>query len=381
MNKINIGLVAGESSGDILGANLMNSLKKYIPNINFFGISGPCMKKEGMESWYNIDELSIIGLTEIIKKIPRILFIRNNLIKRFIKLNINVFIGIDSPDFNIFLEKKLKKSGIKVIHYISPSIWAWRKNRIFKIKNSVDQILSFLPFEKKIYDKFNIPCKFIGHILADNIPLKPNKKKARKKLNISSKSICLAILPGSRFNEIKNLTKTFLYSAKILKNLLPKLKILIPFINKDCEYIFNKIYYKYTPEIKIKKYFNQSHTVMIASDVALVASGTSTLECMLAKCPMVVGYKVNFFTFLIAKILIKIPWISLPNIIANKKLVKEFLQKECNPKNLSKELYKLLINKNNNKILLKNFYLLHKKIRCNANKKATRAVIDLIYSK
>ncbi|URJ25347.1 lipid-A-disaccharide synthase [Candidatus Blochmannia ocreatus (nom. nud.)] len=375
---IMIGMVAGEMSGDFLGAGLIKELKKHLKNVYFFGIGGAKMQSENMQSWYNIEELSIIGIIEILTKIPKILYIRKNIIRKFIQLKIDIFIGIDSPDFNITLEKKLKAHGIHTVHYVSPSIWAWRKNRIFKLKKAIDKILVLLPFEKKIYDQYKIPCHFVGHSLADHIPLIPDKITARQKLGIPINARCLVLLPGSRITEIKMLTPDFLTCAKLLKYHYPDLKILVPLNTQKSIKKFIDI-----SENSIKcrvLYTQKTWEIIMAADVALVASGTATLECMLVKCPMVVAYRINPLTFMLIKYLIKVPWISLPNLLANCELVKEFIQHDCKPKKLTETLIDLLNNNNTpQQVILKNkFTQIHYYIKCNANKLAAKTILELI---
>ncbi|QOI11154.1 lipid-A-disaccharide synthase [Blochmannia endosymbiont of Colobopsis nipponica] len=370
-----IGLVVGESSGDLLGAGLISALRSKLSNVRFIGIAGPRMKCEGMESWYNMEELSIVGITEVIVRIPRILHIRKDLIRRFSILKPDVFIGIDSPDFTISLERSLRKRGIRTIHYVSPSIWAWRKKRIFKLALAADNILSFLPFEKMLYDQLNIPCQFVGHALADLLPLDPDKLAARRELGIPFNVRCLVILPGSRRNEIKMLTNDFLHCARLLIKKFPELEILVSLTDDSIINEFQKIYAK---DMKLRILNNQSHQAMIAADVALLASGTATLECMLAKCPMVVAYRVKSLTFMLLKILVKTPWISLPNLLAGRELVKEFIQDSCHPENLEQALTFLLENVHHRSVLKKTFRILHQQIRCNANEKAADAVLRLI---
>ncbi|URJ23525.1 lipid-A-disaccharide synthase [Blochmannia endosymbiont of Camponotus sp. C-003] len=373
-----IGIVAGEASGDILGAGLIRALKKYLKKVCFFGIGGPCMQSEHMKSWYNIEELSVMGFAEIILKLPRLLHIRRNLARRFINLKPDVFIGIDSPDFNISLENRLKKHGIRTIHYVSPSVWAWRKKRIFALKKATDNILVTFPFEKKIYDHFNIPCQFIGHTLADQIPLNPNKVFARQKLGIPCNVCCLAILPGSRIREIKMLAHDFLLCAKLLKNNFPNLEILVPLHNQTSVKKFISVV---STSIKYRILNNNQSAweIIMAADVSLVTAGTATLECMLVKCPMVVAYRMHPLTFMLVKHFINVPWISLPNLLADRELVKEFIQNNCRPENLAQTLIDLLNDDNNQHIVLKKtFRQLHYRIRCKADEQAAHAVLRLI---
>lgn len=373
-----IGIVVGEISGDILGAGLMHALKKCIKReIYFVGIGGSYMKSENMESWYDIKELSSMGILEIFIKLPKFFNIIRNLTNRFLNLKIDIFVGIDFPDFNFILEKRLKNHGIRTIHYVSPSVWAWRKKRIFKFKEVTDNILLMFPFEKKLYDFFQIPSTFIGHSLADKMPLNPNKNHVRKKLGISQDACCLALLPGSRIKEIRMLAKDFLVCAELLSYKVPNLEVLIPIVHSD--FLQNLIHIK-SKSIKIQIFDYQfSRDVMMASDVSLLASGTATLECMLAKCPMIVAYRMNPLTFMLIKKLIKIPWISLPNLLAGYGLVEEFIQNDCQPEKLMNKLLCLLNYDNNTRLnLQKKFLQLHYKIRRKADIQAARAILKLI---
>ncbi|MDQ1237552.1 MAG: tetraacyldisaccharide-1-P synthase [Wigglesworthia glossinidia] len=376
---ISIGIVVGEISGDLLGASLIKTLNVLIPNIKFFGIAGPEMLKEkNVESWYSIKELSIIGITEIIWKIPKILKIRKALIKRFFNLKPHLFIGIDAPEFNLDLALALKQKGIKTMHYIGPSIWAWRKNRILKIKKAVDKILTILPFEKKIYDYFNISCDFIGHPLADKIPMHPNKSKMRSSLGISKYMPCLALLPGSRIVEINLLSARFLDAAKIIKYHFPNLQVLVPMANDFLKQKFISIQSKIAPNLSIFISNESSYKILACSDAAIVASGTATLECMFAKCPMVVGYYMKALNFMLLKRLVYTKWISLPNLIAKKLIVSEKIQQDCCPEILAKEILPFFKNQKKTKKLKNIFYKLHRKMRCNADYKAANSVLDLL---
>lgn len=373
-----IGIVAGEISGDILGFELIKSLKKHLKTVSFFGIGGTRMQSEKMECWYDIAELSVMGIVEIILKLPKLLNIKRKLLNKFLMLKPDIFIGIDFPDFNISLEKHLKKKGINTIHYVSPSIWAWRTNRIFNIKQATNAILVLFPFEKLIYDKFNVPCELVGHTLADKIPFNPNKFDMRRKLNILQHKKCLAILPGSRFTEINRLTKVFLNCAKLLSNIIPNLEILIPLSNQELVNHFLSL--ASSIAVKFRIFCTQeSWEVMVASDAAILTAGTATLECMLAKCPMVVAYKMHPITFFVIKRLIKIPWISLPNLLSNYNLVQEFVQKDCNLKNLTKAIFHLL-NYNHQQLqeLQEKFCKLHQSIKLDANEKITQIILKYL---
>ena len=371
-----IALVAGETSGDILGAGLIRALKKHHPNIKFVGIAGPQMQAEGCQAWYEMEELSVMGIVEVLGRLRRILAIRRDITKRLIDLKPDVFIGIDAPDFNLSLEGKLKQAGIKTIHYVSPSVWAWKQKRVFKIKRNTNLILAFLPFEKAFYDKFDVPCRFIGHKMADDIPLEPDQTAMRQQLNIPVDCQCLALLPGSRHAEVTLLSEPFLKAAQLLRDKFPDLHIVVPLVNGKRRAEFEQIKAEIAPELKLQLLDGHAREAMIASNAAILASGTVALECMLAKCPMVVGYKMKAFTFWLAKKLIKTPYVSLPNILAGKEIVPELLQHDCTPENIANHIIPLL--KSDNSELKATFLALHKQIRCNADEQAAQAVLDVL---
>lgn len=377
IQPLTIALVAGEPSGDILGAGLIRALKKQQPDLNFVGIAGPHMKAEGCEAWFEIEDLAVMGIVEVLKHLPRILMIRRRLRRRLVALKPDVFIGIDAPDFNIPVENYLKQRNIRTIHYVSPSVWAWRQRRIFKIAQATQLVLALLPFEKAFYDRFNVPCRFVGHTLADRIPLNPDKEAARSKLGIPLNVRVLAILPGSRQIEIESLSADFLNTAKILKEKYPELVILVPLVNKEKRQQFELIKAKVQPSLNLHLFEDQASDVMIASDAALVASGTATLECMLAKCPMVVAYRSNALTFWLAKKLMKIKYIALPNLLAGREIVKELIQDDCQPEALERAIEPLLFNQKIRSDLFETFYRLHKEIRCEADMQAAQAVLEV----
>lgn len=375
---LTIGLVAGETSGDILGAGLIRALKEQVPNARFVGVAGPLMQAEGCEAWFEMEELAVMGVVEVLERLPRLLKIRKTLVQRFSELKPDVFVGIDAPDFNITLEGKLKQNGIKTIHYVSPSVWAWRQNRVFKIGRSTNLVLAFLPFEKAFYDRFNVPCRFIGHTMADAMPLDADVAAARERLGIAPNVHCLALLPGSRHAEVEMLSADFLQTARLLRERYPDLEILVPLVNAKRRQQFEQIKASSAPDLSVRMLDGQARDAMIASDAALLASGTAALECMLAKCPMVVGYRMKPFTFWLAKRLIKTPYVSLPNLLAGRELVKELLQEECVPQKLCDALMPLLDKQNENvKALRETFTELHQSIRCDADMQAAEAVLEL----
>nr|WP_096348932.1 MULTISPECIES: lipid-A-disaccharide synthase [Pseudoalteromonas] len=376
--KLTIGLVAGELSGDILGAGLIGALKKIYPNAEFVGIAGPKMQAAGCRTLFDMEELAVMGLVEVLGRLPRLLKIRKQLVQYFIDNPPDIYVGIDAPDFNLRVEKPLKKAGIKTVQYVSPSVWAWRQKRIYSIAEATNLVLSLLPFEKSFYDKHDVPCRFVGHTLADEIELDHDSSAARAALGLSENDLVLALLPGSRGSEVGLLSETYLQAAQKLKLRLPSLKIIVPLVNAKRRAQFEAILKQTTPELSVVMLDGQSSTAMSAANAVLLASGTATLEAMLYKKPMVVGYKFkplsywifkNFFTF-------NIKYFSLPNLLADERLVPEFLQQECNSDALADALYPML--KGDNSVLIDKFYEIHHNIRLDASKQAANAVEELI---
>ncbi|EJL81112.1 lipid-A-disaccharide synthase [Pantoea sp. RIT-PI-b] len=375
---LTIALVAGETSGDILGAGLIRALKARHPNARFVGVAGPLMQAEGCEAWYEMEELAVMGIVEVLGRLRRLLKIRHDLTQRFTELKPDVFVGIDAPDFNITLEGSLKRQGIRTIHYVSPSVWAWRQKRVFKIGRNTNLVLAFLPFEKAFYDRFNVPCRFIGHTMADAMPLQPDKLAARRELGIAEEAICLGLLPGSRGAEVEMLSADFLRAAQLLRQRYPTLEIVVPLVNAKRREQFEQIKAEVAPELPMHLLDGKGRQAMLASDAAILASGTAALECMLAKCPMVVGYRMKPFTFWLAKRLVKTPYVSLPNLLAGRELVKELLQDECQPEALAAALEPLLHAGPEREALLNTFTELHQQIRWNADEQAADAVLEII---
>lgn len=377
-----IAIVAGEISGDILGAGLIRSLKNRYPHAKFIGIAGEKMLAEGCETLFDMEQLSVMGLAEVLKHLPRLLNIRRQLIAQMLALKPDIFIGIDAPDFNLDVELKLKQNGIKTVHYVSPSVWAWRQNRIHKIAKATHLVLAFLPFEKAFYDRFNVPCRFVGHTMADQIPLKPNRSEACHLLQIEERWRYVAILVGSRRAELEFLTEPFLKTAQRLQQQYPEIKFLVPLVNEARRQQFDAIKQRVAPELELILLNGQARQAMIAADATLLASGTAALEAMLCKSPMVVGYRMKASTYFLAKRLVKTDYISLPNLLANKMLVPEMIQEDCTPEALSEKLSLYLSDEPKQRLarheLLEIFTQLHQQIQCNADKQAAQAVIDLL---
>ena len=377
-----IAIIAGEVSGDILGAGLIHALKARYPHAKFIGIGGERMIAEGFETLFDMEELSVMGLVEVLKHLPRLLNIRRSIIKQLSALKPDIFIGIDAPDFNLGVELKLKANGIKTIHYVSPSVWAWRQNRIHKIAKATHQVLAFLPFEKAFYDKFNVPCRFVGHTMADAVPLKPNRIEARQRLNLDANQRYLAILVGSRGSEVAFLTEPFLQTALLLKQRFPDLQFLVPLVNEKRRAQFEAIKVQVAPNLAMHVIDGNARQVLIAADAALLASGTAALEAMLCKSPMVVGYKMKALTYCLAKRLVKSKYISLPNLLADEMLVPEMIQEECVPALLAEKLAVYFSTEEaaleHRRVLIQRFTDLHRLIQCGADQQAAQAVINLL---
>ncbi|EGR1511598.1 lipid-A-disaccharide synthase [Vibrio vulnificus] len=373
---LRIGIVAGELSGDTLGEGFIKAIKAVHPDAEFVGIGGPKMIAQGCQSLFDMEELAVMGLVEVLGRLPRLLRVKAELVRYFTENPPDVFVGIDAPDFNLRLELDLKNAGIKTVHYVSPSVWAWRQKRIFKIAKATHLVLAFLPFEKAFYDKFNVPCEFIGHTLADAIPLESDKAPARELLGLEQDKQWLAVLPGSRGSELKMLSQPFIETCKKLKQVFPELGFVVALVNQKRREQFEQAWKEYAPELDFKLVDDTARNVITASDAVMLASGTVALECMLLKRPMVVGYKVNAFTAFLAKRLLKTQYVSLPNILSDSELVKEYLQEACTPENLFAEISNLLVS--DNQTMLDKFAEMHHWIRKDADQQAANAVLKLI---
>lgn len=375
---ITIGLVAGEHSGDILGAGLIRALRVHYPNAKFVGIAGPKMQAEGCESLFDMEELAVMGLVEVLGRLPRLLKVKKQLVQYFIDNPPAVFVGIDAPDFNLRVEKPLKAAGIKTVQYVSPSVWAWREKRIFTIAEATNLVLSLLPFEKAFYDKHDVPCTFVGHTLADEIPLENDAMSARQELGLKEEDTVLALLPGSRGSEVGLLSEPYLLAVKKILNQLPNLKVVVPLVNEARKAQFTDALKRIVPELNPLLLDGQSATAMKAADAILLASGTATLEAMLYKKPMVVGYRFKPLSYWIFKTFFKfnIKYFSLPNLLADAPLVPEFLQDDCNPDALADALLPYL--RSDNGGLKAKFMAIHSSIRLDASKQAALAVKELI---
>lgn len=376
-------IVVGEASGDILGAGLLRELKQRYSDCSFEGIGGPLMIAEGFKSLFPMERLAVMGLVDPLLRLPELLSILKSLKQNCIANPPLFFVGIDSPDFNLRLEKPLKKAGIFTVHYVSPSVWAWRQGRIKTIKKSVDLMLTLFPFEAQFYRDHNVPVSFVGHPLADDIPLIPTSEEARKKLSIPGGLNCIALMPGSRRSEIENLWPVYLNTAVVLLKTRPDLQFLLPAANvarKNQISDLLKEAVSLNPELanKIRVFDGQSHDVMAASDLVITTSGTTTLEAMLLKKPMIVCYKMPKLSFAIISRLVKISYIALPNLLAQKVLVPEFIQDNAVPEDISKQALSLLENSFENTELCKTFHNIHMDLKQDASEKSCLSIMSAL---
>ncbi|OXX72597.1 lipid-A-disaccharide synthase [Vibrio sp. V03_P4A6T147] len=375
-NPLRIGIVAGELSGDTLGEGFIQAIKQQYPNAQFVGIGGPKMIAQGCESLFDMEELAVMGLVEVLGRLPRLLKVKAQLVKYFKANPPDVFVGIDAPDFNLRLELDLKKAGIKTVHYVSPSVWAWRPKRIFKIDAATDLVLVFLPFEKAFYDKYQVACEFVGHTLADAIPLQPDKIAARELLKLETNKQWLAVLPGSRGGEVGLIAKPFIETCRQIKQKYPDIGFVVAAVNLKRKLQFETIWQEIAPELDFVIIEDTARNVITAADAVLLASGTVALECMLLKRPMVVGYKVNWLTGWLVQKLAITEFVSLPNILAGEELVPEFILDECDPQHLFPAVDSMLSRDNSS--LIERFTEMHRWIRKGADQQAAKAVLSLI---
>ena len=378
--KLRIGMIAGEMSGDLLGAGLIRALQVHFPDAIFEGIGGQAMLETGFESFYPLETLSVMGLVEVLKHYRTLKRCHHHLQQHFLDHPPDVFIGIDAPDFNLGLEQVLRKSGIPTAHYVSPSVWAWRRYRVKKIAQACDIMLTLLPFEADFYTQHHIPVKFVGHPLADHIPWQVDKQQIRQQLQLPIDKTYIALLPGSRAQEVEKLLLPFLQTAVWLTQQRQNLHFLLPAANETLQQVISQQLAQF-PQLPLTLFHGQSHEAMAAADVVLMASGTATLEAMLLKRPMVVAYRVAELTYQLAKRLVYVRHVSLPNLLANAPLVPEFLQHQVIPQLLGEAVLSWLAHPEKILVLEQRFMELHQQLRRSANEQAAAAIIELLNQK
>lgn len=361
-----IGIVAGEASGDLLGSLLIKALKVEYPDLEFVGIAGPKMQSAGAVSLYPMEKLAVRGYVEVLKSLREVLAIRRSLRDRMLKEQPAMFIGIDAPDFNLWLEKRLKRSGIPTVHYVSPSIWAWRGERIHKIRESVDHMLTVFPFEPAIYEKAGIPATFVGHPTADVIPQASLRENAREQLRIKPNELIIALLPGSRQSELDYHAGLFIETARVLHGDFPDARFLVPLTTRETREMFDRARWKLAAQdLPMQILFGHANLALAAADVALVASGTATLEAALLGCPHVIAYRLSPTTYRLMKKKAYLPYVGLPNILAGEWLVPELLQGDATPENLAHALGNWLRHRDAAVVLRKRFTEIHAQLAVN----------------
>ncbi|MES2817855.1 MAG: lipid-A-disaccharide synthase [Pseudomonadota bacterium] len=370
---LRVALVAGEASGDILGAGLMQALKVRHPAIEFIGIGGPLMQAQGLNPYFPMERLSVMGLVEVLGRLPELLIRRKRLVRSLIAAKPDVFIGIDAPDFNLDLELKLRRTGIKTVHYVSPSVWAWRQKRVLKIREACDLMLCLFPFEARFYDEHQVPVRFVGHPLADQVAPQVDRAAARQSLDLPLDSPVVALMPGSRGGEVARLGTLFLDAAERLRSLRPGLRFVLPCASPQRRVQLEALLAGRNLPLTLLD--GRSHEALAACDAVLIASGTATLEALLHKRPMVVAYQVAPLTYRILKLMVTSPFFSLPNLLAERLLVPELLQEAATPEGLARVLAPLL---DGGEVQTEGFDVIHRALRRDASSQAAEAVLKLV---
>ncbi|MDX8379059.1 MAG: lipid-A-disaccharide synthase [Gallionella sp.] len=374
-----IGIVAGEASGDLLASHLMAALKRARPDVKFVGIGGPRMQSTGMQQLFPMEKLAVFGYFEVLRHYREIVGIRSQLRAHFLATPPALFIGVDAPDFNFDLELALKRKGIPTIHYVSPSIWAWRGERIKKIKRAVSHMLALFPHEPKIYQDAGVAVDYVGHPIADMLPEKTNRTLMRKTMRIPLAATVFAFLPGSRQAEVKQLARLYVETAKLILEQIPEARFLVPLVSRETRTIFEQaIYDSAAHALPFYMLFGHAQDAMIAADMVLVASGTATLECALLKRPMVICYRQNSLTYRMMKRKSYLPYFGLPNILCGRFVVPELIQDDATAENLSYALLNLLANKEAVMQLEHTFSDLHRSLRQDTAKRAAAAILPYL---
>lgn len=375
-------IVAGEASGDALAAPLIAELRHRLPGATFVGIGGPKMQSAGLDSWYSMDTLAVRGYAEAIKSVPRILGIRRELTRRLLAEKPDIFIGVDAPDFNLGLEKRLRRAGVATVHYVSPSIWAWRGGRIHGIKRAVDHMLALFPLEVPIYQKAGVPVTYVGHPYADATPEFPDRDAAREQFKLSPVSPVIALLPGSRMGELHAHAEVFLRTAQLIHESAPEIRFLVPLVSRATRVVFEEVQARLgLHDLPLTILFAHADLALTAADVALVASGTATLEAALLRCPMVITYRVPKMTWYLMWPRRYLPYIGLPNVLAGEFIVPEVLQDDATPENLSQALLNQLRDKLVRERQVERFESIYHQLKQGAAQRAADAVIAVLQTR
>jgi lipid-A-disaccharide synthase len=371
-----IAMVAGEASGDLLAAHLIAALKRHVPKAEFVGIGGPKMQREGFDAWWPSETLAVRGYAEVLRHYREITRVRRQLLSRLLAERPDVFIGVDAPDFNLWLEKRLKAKGIPAIHYVSPSVWAWRAGRLGKIGQAVSHVLALFPFEPPLYEQRGIPVSYVGHPMADTIPLVVDHAAAKERLGLADAKTVIALLPGSRQSELHFMAELLIETAKRLLVRFPDCIFLVPLVSRETRQMFEAALWKCeAQEMPFKLLFGHAQDALTACDAALVASGTATLEAALLKTPMAIAYRMSPWSWRLMRGMRLQPWVGLPNILAGRFVVPEFLQDDATPDNLAQALGNLVADSQVREATERIFTSLHRQLRQNTAEKAAAAIL------
>jgi lipid-A-disaccharide synthase len=404
MGALRIALVAGEASGDLLAAHLIEALKRRLPGADFVGIGGPKMQRAGFTAWWPAETLAVRGYAEVLRHYREITGVRRALLKRLLAEKPDVFIGVDAPDFNLWLEARLKRAGIPTVHYVSPSVWAWRGGRVKRIARSVDHLLALFPFEPPLYEKTDVSVTYVGHPMADVLPLTVSRSEARGRLELPADAgPVFALLPGSRQSEVRFMAGLFIKTASLLRARFPRALFLVPLVSRETRNLFeSEIWAQGAQQWLVKDHlafpdsdaethdaagqrngvikllFGHAQDALAACDAALVASGTATLEAALLKTPMVITYRMSPWSWWLMKRMHYQPWVGLPNILAGRFVVPEFLQDDATPENLAQALGNLVVDTEVRKRLTNCFTDMHRQLRQNTAEKAAGAILSVL---
>lgn len=373
-------MLAAEPSGDLLGAGLMRGLREQHADLVFEGVGGSRMAELGLNSWVPMEKLSVMGLVEVLRHLPELLGIRRRLLRRWLSDPPDLFVGVDAPDFNLGLERRLRAAGVPTAHYVSPTVWAWRPKRVVQLRRAADLVLSIFPFEREFLERHQVPTHYVGHPLAQELPLEPDRSGARAELGLNAEAPVLALLPGSRAGEVDSLCRPFLETAAAAARRIANLQVVAPLVNERTLQLFEQCRRERAPELAVVTRLQGSRLVLAAADVVLTASGTATLEALLSKRPMVVGYRVNAATYWLARALdlIKVDHIAMANLLAEERLAPEFIQQECTAARLVPEVLDLFRNPERVAAIQARYADIHRAMRMDTNREAARAVLDLL---
>ena len=377
-HPLHVGIVAGEPSGDALGAGLIHAIRKQVPNAVFEGIGGQRMSDAGCYSLYPMERLSVMGITEVVRRLPALLAMRRDLRAYFLRTPPDIFIGIDAPDFNLALERSLRQAGIRTLHYVSPAVWAWRRYRVRKIAQSCDCLLTLFPFEEQFYREQPLQVRCVGHPLADQLVDEINPAAARHHLGLPLEAPLVALLPGSRRDEVRRLAGPFIQTALWCWKLRPDMRFVVALANRECRVVFEKELRRLREPLPVTLLNGRSLEAMAAADAVLLACGTAALECMLLKRPMVVAYRMSPLTYRIARLLVRTRQYSLPNLLAGRPVVREIIQQGLTGEKLGAEIMRLINNPRVTRELEAVFSGIHAELRRDANRSAADAVLAMV---